>query len=927
MKEIKIRKARQNNLKALDLNIPLGSFTVVCGLSGSGKSSLAFETLYAESQKRYLQNTSSYIKQYIDKQSHPDVDSIDNLPPALALEQKNNIYSRRSTVASLSGLSDHLRLLFERLGQASCPKHHVPLVKSSPASIAEELLKNHLKSRMYLLAPFSLDKKVTPSEFLQDLRKQGFSKLLFMGKTSKSPEILEIASKKTLRRREGFILVDRFVVEKKEKGRMMDSLGQGFLKSDRLALLPLGKKIIWFSKKHICPHCFFEFPMPIISSLFSYNSPLGACEQCQGYGNLLDYDIKKIIPNSKLSIKQGCVHAFQTSLTRRLKTKLLDYCEKQKIDITKAWCNLTPVQQKNIWEGDASFEGVLGLFKILERKRYKMFVRILLARYRSPFLCQSCKGSRLKKETSYVLMKGHNYQSYMCMSVKKIKQVFDKIVFTKSDQAQAKESIESLSKNLTYLQDVGLSYLRLDREIHTLSGGELQRLNLSKQLGMELSQVLYILDEPTVGLHPRDTMRMIGILKRIQKLGNTVLVVEHDQDVINTSSFLIEMGPESGHRGGEVIWSGNRKDFSKSKKSNTLPYLQRTGIIPRNPRETCMDSYKFILKLEGCEGHNLKNVTLQLPLNRFVVVTGVSGSGKSSLIEKTLYPSLRNTLYGELNSVLKYKRLSGKNFLKDVILMDQSGVGKTARSFILSYIKAYDPVRKLLAQTEDARKNQLTASHFSLNVEGGRCQTCKGLGVQEIDMVFMDSIKIVCETCKGQKFQKKVLGVRYNGKNILDILNLTIGEAVDFFRTEAPLLRAFYSLQEVGLSYLSLGQSTGSLSGGEKQRLKLARELLKSQQQKTLYILDEPTKGLHFKEIELLLKVLQRLIDNGGSVLVIEHNLEVIKDADYIIDLGPEAGEEGGHIIGQGKPEEFCMQKSSFTASHLQQYLRGYKRV
>ena len=931
MKYIEIFGASQNNLKNIDVKIPLDSFTVICGLSGSGKSSLAFETLYAEGQKRYLQNTSNYIRQYIDQHRRPDVKQINNLPPALALEQKNNIQSSRSTVATLSGLADHLRLLFEKLGEAFCPKHKVPLKSFSPDSAAKFLLKNHLDERIYILSPVQPSDQT--AQLLQELKKKGFSRIL-VSSSKKKQEIKELSQIKKLPKTEFFVLIDRAVCKKTETSRLQDSLSQAFnfpsimgWKNDSplSAVLLLSGKWLWFSAHKKCPFCLFQFPHRFTSALFSFNSPLGACETCEGYGYNLNIDEKKVIPNPELSLKKGAIQPFQMPSGKKSRAKLMNFVKAQKINTETPWCNLSLSQRQKIWKGDKNFKGIDGYFKRLETKKYKMHVRIFLSRYRSPFLCSSCEGTRLKKPVSLIQWKKKNFPEFMEMTLEALETFFNQQTFTRKEQEVGKESLASLKKHLKYLNSVGLSYLRLNRPISTLSGGEFQRLNLSNQLGLTLSQVLYILDEPTVGLHPKDTQRMIALLKDLKDLGNTIVVVEHDQDMIKSSQFIVEMGPASGKHGGEVLWSGLYSDFMKSKKSNTVPYLKKQFIPSRTSRKTNLNSHKFLLKLKGCSGNNLKNVHLDIPLHRFVAVTGVSGSGKSSLIRNTLYPALAQKLNQDYSKVaLNHQSLLGAPFLKDVCLMDQLGSGKTKRSFTLSYIKAFDVVRKLFSETSSAKANQFTPSHFSLNVERGRCPSCKGLGYQEIDMVFMDSITITCEECQGKKFKKEVLDVTYQGKNIFEVLNLTVEEALSFFKPQASLLRAFFTLKEVGLSYLTLGQSLPSLSGGEKQRLKLARELINSQQEKTLYIFDEPTKGLHFQEIHLLLKVFHRLVDCGGSVIVIEHNLEVIKEADYIIDMGPLAGEKGGQIVAQGEPLLFINNKKSHTAQYLKKYLEEF---
>ncbi len=937
MRCIEIKKASQNNLKGIDVDIPLESFTVICGLSGSGKSSLAFETLYAEGQRRYLQNLSNYIKQYIIQQKQPEVESITNLPPALALEQKNNVRSSRSTVASLSGLADHLRLIFEKLSVAFCPEHKIPLESFSPSSAANYLIKNFSGERAFLLLPVTTKSILNPKDFLKVLHKVGFSRILLPKKSQITKgQIKEVIDLKKIPASDFFILIDRISVEQKEKSRLVDSLSQAFQinRFFQTETQALGDKVLftsltgeqkWFSKKKRCRECSFELSVPITSPLFSFNSPLGACTKCQGYGYTLKIDEKKVIPHPKLSIKQGAVKPLTTPSSYRWRKALKKYCLSNKI-YEKPWCDLSLRQRQKLWKGEKDFKGIEDYFKYLGRKRHKMHVRILLSRYRSPFFCEDCKGTRLRKEVQNIFLHKKKYTDYMKMTLGDLKNLFDETSFSSTQINKCKDALEALKNNLNYLNSVGLSYLNLDRPISTLSGGELQRLNLSNQLGLRLSQVLYVLDEPTVGLHPRDTHRMIELLKELKSLGNTIVVVEHDQDVIENSDHIIEMGPESGQRGGEILWTGLKEDFLSSEKSNTVSYLKRNSMLLRTFRPIDKKSYKYSLVLKKAEGHNLKKVNLFIPLNRFVVVTGVSGSGKSSLISETLYPILENQINGGSLESLKYESLSGSHFLKNVILMNQSEVGRTSRSSIISYLKSYDIIRKLFAGTPLSKKQGFKASHFSLNVEGGRCPSCKGLAYQEIDMVFMDPIKVPCEDCKGKKFQKEILKIQYKEKNIFQILNLTVEEGFHFFRSEASLLRTFSALREVGLSYVTLGQNTASLSGGERQRLKLAKELLNSQQEKTLYILDEPTKGLHFREIDLLLKVLNRLVESGGSVLVIEHNLEIIKEADYVIDIGPEAGEKGGKLVAEGSPLELLSFKKSHTAFYLKEYLSKHSQ-
>ena len=933
MKYIEIKKASQNNLKALNVKIPLGSLTLICGLSGSGKSSLAFETLYAEGQRRYLQNLSNYLKQYIIQQKAPDVESISNLPPALALEQKNNIKSSRSTVASLSGLADHLRLVFEKLSQPYCPEHQLPLKALSLDQMAEHLLESLKGERAFLTVEIFSKNLPSSKVFLNQLRQKGFNRLLFpKGDTLSLNQLKNIEGIKILRRKKMYLLIDRFVIQPSQRDRLKDSLHQAFslsqsfsfdkkVFSERPLLQTLKGEQRFFSKKASCPLCAYEFSLPLTVNLFNFNSPLGACASCEGYGYTLEIDERKVIPNPKKSLKEGAIQVFQHPSAQRWKSSLKKYCEEKALPYDKPWCDLSSLQRRKIWKGERDFKGIEAYFKRLETKKYKMHIRILLSRYKSSFVCLSCKGAKLRSDLNHIFFHKKTFYNFMEMNLGQMKAFFDKEEMSLLEKESCADSLQAISKNLKYLEALGLSYLNLNRAVSTLSGGEFQRLNLCQQLGLSLSQVLYVLDEPTIGLHPRDTGKMIQLLKELRSIGNTVVVVEHDQEMIKNSEYIIEMGPGSGSEGGTVLWSGKAEKLLTSSQSNTAPYLKRKNFLLRQVRPVHKKDYKYHLLIESCKGHNLKKVNFFVPLNRFVVVSGVSGSGKSSLVAKTLYPALKKALGGELFPALPYKSLKGAEFLKEVVFMDQSGMGKSSRSTVLSYIKSFDPIRQLFATSPLAKRQAFRPSHFSLNVEGGRCPSCRGTGYQEIDMLFMDPLRVECEGCKGTKYKEEILKVKYQQKNIYEVLNLTVEEGFAFFKQEASLLRAFSSLKEVGLSYLTLGQSISSLSGGERQRLKLSRELLKSQQSRTLYILDEPTKGLHFKEVELLVRVIDRLVETGGSFLVIEHNMDFLKEADYIIDIGPEAGEKGGRILAEGSPEEILNCKNSWTAQYLKAFL------
>ena len=745
MKFIEIKNGSQNNLKNISVKIPLGQITVVCGLSGSGKSSLAFETLYAEGQRRYLENLSNYVKQYVSRQAKPQVEEIENLPPAMALEQKNKVRSSRSLVATASGLSDHLRLLFEKMGKVVCEKHKVPLKEFSPHSTVKFLMENFSREKALISVPVERKLIESSGEFLSFLRKEGFSRLFVLKKEKfnfSSLEIKQLEELKTLPSKDFFILIDRLVIEEEGRDRLLDSLEQAFkipsLYGEKTGL-PGGAAVAcgtegmhWFSEKKKCPRCRYQFPLPLTASLFSFNSPLGACPACKGAGIRLETNESKVVPRPKLSLEQGAILPFTMPSAWSWEKQLRDFCRREAIPWNKPWCNIPLHQRQRIWEGEGSWLGVEGYFKTLEAKKYKMHIRVFLARFRSVVTCSKCQGTRFRKEVNSVFLKEKTFSDYMKMNLEELEKFFKKNPFTPQETKDYGESIERLKQNLKSLNSLGLSYLNLNRPVSTLSGGEFQRLNLSNQMGMGLSQMLYVLDEPTVGLHPRDTHCMLEALGKLKDLGNTIVVVEHDQEIIEKGDFIVEMGPGAGHKGGKVIWSGARRNFKEIPSSNTLPWLEgqsRVKDLPR--RKVDMKTHKFILNLKGCSGHNLKNLDLKLPLNRFVVVTGVSGSGKSSLISQTLYPALQEKLKKEPPiPPLKHRNLSGEGFLKDVLLLSQSDLRQTLRSSPASYMGIYSLIRFLFATEPFAVKKNFTASHFSLNVEKGRCPVCKGLGFQ-----------------------------------------------------------------------------------------------------------------------------------------------------------------------------------------------------
>lgn len=967
MKKIRLWGARQNNLKGIEVEVPMDSFTVICGPSGSGKSSLAFETLYAEGQRRYIESLSNYSKQFLNKAPKPDLEGIENVPPAIAIEQKNSVKSSRSTVGTTTEILDYLRLLYAKAGKAYCPDHHIALEKDTPSAGADKVLKSFNGERGFVLSVVPAEGRVmVEKKLLQAFLQDGILRIYVPEKekvvakktTTKSAgkkktkvkidpdqaihfgqetlgKVIELSDptilKKGLPKETFYIVVDRMGFSEGEIGRLVDSISQAFryslkyssavLAGQAVVLTVDGKRLL-VSEDLSCSVCGYRFPA-LSSAFFSFNSPVGACGKCNGFGNLLDLDEAKIIPNPSLSLSQGAVQPFAMPSATYDRRQLKAFCKKRHIDIHTPWRDLPEAAKKMIWEGSDGFYGIKGLFEYLETKKYKMHVRVFISRFKSPFTCKECGGSRLKPQVQQVLVDGRPITALTAMTIDDLYEHMLALKVSPAILQMCAEPLRQVRDRLKFLRNVGVGYLTLDRATKTLSGGEYQRLNLANQLGMGLSQTLYVLDEPTVGLHPRDSERLVDVLKQLREQGNTLVVVEHDNDVIRNASHVIEMGPGSGHLGGEVIFAGTAEEFIVSDKSLTADYLRPSSkwIPPHEPRPTRMADYKYILSLTGCRGHNLRNVDLQIPLNRLVTVTGVSGSGKSSLISKTLYPVMARLLGVEFTPSLAYDEVYGAAVLKNVILIDQSPIGKTARSNPLTYLKIFDAIRTIMAGSPEAKALGFDAGSFSLNVDGGRCPACKGLGYETVDMLFMDDIEVKCDTCQGRRYRDELLEITFKGKNIGDILNFTVQEAMDFFVAFPQIRKPLSLLKEVGLEYLRLGQSANSLSGGESQRLKVARELASAGQKPTLYILDEPTTGLHFREVHLLMKVLNRLVDSGNSVVLVEHNLEVIRNSDYVIDLGPEAGADGGRIIAEGTPDEIMANKKSQTGKFLNDYV------
>ena len=941
--QIVIRGARVHNLKNIDVAIPVNKLTVVTGVSGSGKSSLAFDTLYAEGQRRYVESLSAYARQFLERMDKPEVDEIAGIAPAIAIRQKNSTKNPRSTVATQTEIYDYLRLLFARAGQTICHKCGREVKRDSPESAADEILSELPKgTRFFLLFPIQEEvsreavrsakktkakasaKDLSTSAFLISLLQQGFSRLYRGG------EVIE------LQRPEDypfddfdgtFVLIDRLKADSGIRQRLVDSLETCF-REGHAAMVETaesgensenGHITLKFSDRYVCKYdgTRYEEPEP---HLFSFNSPFGACPTCQGFGNTIGIDYGLVIPNPLISLKAGAIEPFTRPQHAWAQKELVKYCASANIDMTKPYADLPDFQQNCIVYGDEGWRGIKGFFEWLETKKYKLHVRVFLAKYRGYTRCPDCNGQRLRQEARDVKVGGRSLPDIVEMSVSVAHDFFNSLVLDNERAQIADKLLLEIRRRLTFLVEVGLDYLTLNRLAATLSGGEAQRIQLATNLGSLLVGTLYVLDEPSIGLHPRDNSRLIKILEGLRDIGNTVLVVEHDEETMRSADHIIDIGPYAGEYGGELVFNGDFKQLMKSKTSLTAKYLRGEAEIkvPLKRRPATKRKIEII----GAREHNLKDVSVTIPLDMLVCVTGVSGSGKSTLIHDILYAGLKKKR-GEWNAPVGFfKEITGGELIDDIVLVDQSPIGRTPRSNPVTYIKAYDAIREVFAATNTARSKGYNASHFSFNVPGGRCEICQGSGTVTIEMQFLADVELVCEDCRGMRFKQEILDVKYKGKNIHEVLQLTIREAILFFKDIAKLVSRLKVLDAVGLGYLRLGQSATTLSGGEAQRVKLASHLAQKNSSQTLFIFDEPTTGLHFDDINKLLSAFRALIDGGGSLVVIEHNLDVIKTADQIIDLGPEGGVGGGEVVATGTPEEVAKVKGSFTGKYLEAYLK-----
>jgi len=911
-KEILIKGAKLHNLKDITVGIPRNKLVVITGLSGSGKSSLAFDTLYAEGQRRYVESLSSYARQFLGRLDKPKVDNIVGIAPAIAIEQKVNTSNPRSTVGTSTEVYDYLKLLFARIGKTYSPVSGQEVKRHSVSDVVDVVLAYPEREKLLLLAPIHLPDGRTPQQALQLLLQQGYVRILYRG------EVLRIDEELPEVEGDFALVVDRVVVSHTEDfaHRLADAVDTAFFEGKgECALQEVGTgKVLHFSNKFEADGITFLEPNV---HLFSFNNPYGACPKCEGYGDTIGLDEELIVPNTGLSVYEGCIYPWRGETMGWFKDQLVNNAYKFDFPIHKPWYELTAAQKRLVWKGNEYFTGLTDFFKELEEKSYKIQNRVLLARYRGKTRCDACHGRRLRPEADYVKINGKSISDLVEISIEELQQFFKTIALTDYEREVAKRLLVEINNRIQFLLDVGLGYLTLNRKSNSLSGGESQRINLATSLGSSLVGSMYILDEPSIGLHPKDTEKLIGVLQSLRDLGNTVVVVEHDADIMKAADYIIDIGPEAGVHGGEVVAEGTYDTLLKA-DSLTGQYLSgRMKIeVPTERRNS-----PHYITLVGCRENNLKNIDVTFPLDMLTVVTGVSGSGKSTLVKKILYPALQKELDLGGEKIGQFTRIEGKyKQLQSVEFVDQNPIGKSTRSNPITYIKAYDDIRALYASQKLSKLRGFQAKHFSFNIDGGRCEVCKGEGEITVEMQFMADVHLTCEACGGKRFKKEVLEVTFGGKNIDELLNTTIDEAVAFFAANAqPKIAAkLKPLQDVGLGYVTLGQSSSTLSGGEAQRIKLASFLSKSDsKEKVLFIFDEPTTGLHFHDIRKLLQSLQALIEKGHSVVVIEHNVEMIKSADYVIDLGQGGGDRGGEVIAQGTPEEIAKNKKSYTGKYL----------
>ena len=926
-----IKGARVHNLKNIDVEIPRNKLVVITGLSGSGKSSLAFDTLYAEGQRRYVESLSAYARQFLGRMSKPEVDYIKGIPPAIAIEQKVNSRNPRSTVGTSTEIYEYIKLLYARIGKTYSPVSGELVRKHEAQDVIDAAMDFADGTKLMVLTPVIPTGDRTLVEQLQSLLLQGFSRLDVNGETVQISD----AIKNTISPNDAdkvYLLIDRLVVEHTQTAisRLTDSIETAFSEGGGVCVLKVftdeEPKLLYFSKKFEADGMTFETPTV---HTFSFNSPIGACPICEGFGKVIGIDEDLVVPNKTLSIFEDAVVCWKGEVMSEWKKALIRSASKFNFPIHKPYYELTDEQRHLLWTGNKYFEGLNAFFKHLESNQYKIQYRVMLARYRGKTICPECNGSRLKKEASYIRIADKSISELVLMSVAKLNEFFDNIQLDEQDAAVAKRLLLEITNRIHFLLDVGLGYLTLNRLSNSLSGGESQRINLATSLGSSLVGSLYILDEPSIGLHSRDTHLLIKVLKQLRDLGNTVVVVEHDEEIMRAADYLIDIGPNAGRLGGKVVFQGVPDLTGKGdavltaadmENSYTLKYLsgQEKIEVPAQRRK-----WSNFIEVIGARENNLKGINVKFPLNVMTVVTGVSGSGKSSLVKSVFYAALKKHYGGVADRTGQFGTLKGSMHLaKDIEFVDQNPIGRSSRSNPVTYIKAYDEIRKLFADQQLSKQMNYSASHFSFNTEGGRCEECQGEGTVTVEMQFMADLVLECEHCHGKRFKQDILDVQYKGANIFDVLEMTVNQAIEFFsaqtgNTEKKIVKRLKPLQDVGVGYVKLGQSSSTLSGGESQRVKLASFLANEKPEPTIFVFDEPTTGLHFHDIKTLMKAFDALIAKGHTVIIIEHNIEVIKCADHIIDIGPEGGDKGGNLVFEGTPENIINCEASYTGMFL----------
>ncbi len=911
-----IKGAKLHNLKNIDVVIPRNKLVVITGLSGSGKSSLAFDTLYAEGQRRYVESLSSYARQFLGKLDKPKVDYIKGIAPAIAIEQKVNSTNPRSTVGTTTEIYDYLKLLYARIGRTISPISGKEVKKHTVTDVMNHVKEFKENTKLLLLAPIAIKKERDPLKSLQLFSKQGYARIKYKG------EVLRIDAAPLNIGRKFYLVIDRIISKNDEDflNRLANAVDTAFFEGEGVCVIEelSSAKQTQFSNKFELDD--LQFLEPNVH-LFSFNNPYGACSKCEGYGDVIGIDEDLVIPNTALSVYENAIFPWRGERMGRYRDQLANTAYTFNFPIHKPWFELSEEQKLLVWEGNDHFIGLHKFFGKLEAKSYKIQNRVMLSRYRGKTKCYVCKGKRLRKETDYIKVDGKSISDLVELSIEKLIHFFTNLSLNANDGKIASRLLKEISTRLGFLHKVGLGYLTLNRKSNTLSGGESQRINLATSLGSSLVGSMYILDEPSIGLHPRDTENLIEVLKSLRDLGNTVIVVEHDEDIMKAADEVIDIGPEAGTHGGEVVAHGTLDEILQS-VSLTASYLNGTlEIKVPNERRTS----KNFIEIKGARENNLKNIDAVFPLNTLTVVTGVSGSGKSTLVKKLLYPIILKEVGGYGEKAGQYTSFGGQyQSIKHVEFVDQNPIGRSSRSNPVTYIKAYDDIRNLFASQKLSKIRGYQAKHFSFNVDGGRCEKCKGEGEITVEMQFMADVHLECDTCGGKRFKKEVLEVKFDHASIDDVLHMTIDDAIAFFETglQTKIVKKLKPLQEVGLGYVTLGQSSSTLSGGEAQRIKLASFLIKgTTKDKAVFIFDEPTTGLHFHDIKKLLKSFDALIERGHSVIVVEHNIELIKCADHIIDLGPEGGDKGGQLLAQGTPEELITSKTSYTAGYLREKL------